>query len=864
METDNGTFVPCGGTRVTRSVKCDAWVRTPRIVKRYSAEARRAATKRRARERGLSPPASERNITEHGESSLNDSRVPPPLTSAERSALQVRWRPVVPLAVALVALLSLLLVQARMEQRTRVLFDNLSDVADPARSSATDLELALALEVAGTRGFLLTGESGFVTSYRVARARRRVAEERLLQLTRQISPSVVDETMRLAQRLQQADVVLDSLYGEQLSKSAYLARIEQQQARFTDVAIRVARLDNALEQAAAVQRGEIRHMQRVGTVVSYVLVLIALTSGILFIRLAMGFKSMALRLDAREQQQSALVDVSRRLNAPIDDGEAARIVAAGALEATSAIGAVVEMISGDAARSETYVATAARGEQPRLATGDNQRLLTALLRDPSKSVADVEATTLAERAAIHPSGNGRELQGIVVPLMPEDHTRGVLAILRPRTDDHSTQAETSYLRALTELATSAWHRIELSEALQASEERFRQVADNIRAFVWLRDPVSLRFLYANAAYETIWGRPRENLYRNPTSWLDGVHPDDHDRVVRTLEKTHDAAYELEYRVRRPDGTIRWVWARGFPVKDERGAIYRTAGITEDITEQKHSETVRQQLLAHEQAARLASEAAHAAAERRREELEKVTESRARLMRGFTHDVKNPLGAADGFLALLEDNVFGQLAAQQRDSVARARRGIRQALALISRALDLARAESGQLELRTERVDSRDIVGDVVDEYHAQAEAKHVAMVAQLPRDPLMVVSDPLRVRQIIANLISNAIKYTASGGRIDIIASAQRNGDAPAPGEWVVITVADTGSGIAPENLPTVFDEFVRFDPDTAEGSGVGLAISQHVARALGGVITVQSALDAGSRFSLWLPSRRRSDEVVQ
>jgi len=759
---------------------------------------------------------------------LNDSRVPPPLTSAERSALQVRWRAVVPLAVVLVALLSLLLVQARIEQRTRVLFDDLSSVADPARSSATDLELGLALEVAGTRGFLLTGDVGFANSYRVARERRRVAEERLRGLTRQISPSVVDQTMRLGQGLHQADVVLDSLYGEQLSKSAYIARIEQQQTRFTDAVTGAAALDNALERAAAVQRGEIRRMQSVETVVSYILVLIALASGILFIRLAMGFKSIALRLDERERQQSALVEVSRRLNAPIDDGDAARIVAGGALGATTAIGAVVEIVSGDPARPKTYVATAARDGEPRLADGDNRRSLTALLRDSRETVADVEATTLAERAAIHPSGDGRELQGIVVPLMPEDRTRGALAILRPRADAHTARAETSYLRALTELATSTWHRIELSQALLASEERFRQVADNIRAFVWLRDPVSLRFLYVNAAYETIWGRPRETLYRNPTSWLDGVHPDDHERVVTTLEGSHDAAYEMEYRVRRPDGAIRWVWARGFPVRDERGAIYRTAGITEDITEQKQSETVRQQLI----------------------------ESRARLMRGFTHDVKNPLGAADGFLALLEEDVFGTLPAQQRDSVARARRGIRQALALIGRALDLARAESGQLDLHSEQVDSRDIVRDVVEEYHAQAEAKHIAMATQLPHDPLMVVSDPLRIRQIIGNLISNAIKYTASGGRVDVIASAQRDGDAPAPGDWIVVTVADTGPGIAPENLPTVFDEFVRFDPETAGGSGVGLAISQLVARALGGVITVQSTLGAGSRFSLWLPAK--------
>ena len=803
----------------------------------------------------------------HGdEGSLKDSAITSPLTSAERSALHLRWRPLVPLGLALLALLSLLVVDLWIERRMGVLFDEQSNVAEPASALLTDIELALALEVAGARGFVLTGDTAFAASHREAQARRHAAEAQLFPLARRLGPRVVADVTHLTEGPRQADFVLDSLYEKRLSRSTYLTRLDRQQARLTAAIAAADRLETMLERLTAAHRIEVRDTQRLGSIVSYALILVVLASGLLLTSLGNTFRSTALRLDARERQQSALADVSRRLNAPISGRDATEIVAGGTLGATSAIGAVVELAHGDAAASEMYVATALPGEPPRLSAGDQHRSLTnALAESAEAGVGErVAIAQIGERMAIRPSDGGPELQAIVVPVRSDHRVRGAVGILRPRTDADTAQAETSYLHALADLAASTLHRIELSEALVASEERFRQVADNIHAFVWLRDPVSLRYLYVNAAYETISGRPRERLYHNPASWRDDVHPDDRDRVIATLEGSHDAEYEIEYRIKRPDGTIRWVWARGFPVRNERGEIYRTAGITEDITEQKHNEAVRQQLLAREQAARRTSEEAQAAAERRREELEEVTESRARLMRGFTHDVKNPLGAAEGFLALLEENVLGDIAAQQRDAIVRARRSIHSALALIGRALDLARAEAGQLDLRSVLVDTRGIVEEVIAEHQAEAEAKKVDMATRLPGEPLMVLSDPLRIRQVIGNLISNAIKYTASGGRVDVTASTGSGRDAPAGGDWIVVDVVDTGSGIAPEKVEKVFDEFARFAPDAAGGSGIGLAISQRVARALGGVITVESTLGVGSRFSLWLPAAQRRDEAIQ
>lgn len=235
-----------------------------------------------------------------------------------------------------------------------------------------------------------------------------------------------------------------------------------------------------------------------------------------------------------------------------------------------------------------------------------------------------------------------------------------------------------------------------------------------------------------------------------------------------LTESHPTEYDLEYRVLRSNGELRWVWSRGFPVRDDRGEIYRMAGVTEDITERKLNEFAREKLVERERAAREASEAAQATAERRREELERIARSRARLVRGLTHDVKNPLGAADGFLLLLEEGVLGKLEDRQRDSVARARSSIRRALELIAGALELARTEAGALKLQSVQLDVGAVIQEAVLEYRAQAEAKDLELTLYTAHDVPTIASDPVRIRQIVGNLLSNAIKYTPPTGRVDV------------------------------------------------------------------------------------------------
>jgi PAS domain S-box-containing protein len=126
-------------------------------------------------------------------------------------------------------------------------------------------------------------------------------------------------------------------------------------------------------------------------------------------------------------------------------------------------------------------------------------------------------------------------------------------------------------------------------ALGESEQRFRQIAENTHEVFALMDLETRTFLYVSPAYEAISGRSRESLYRDPRSFLAAIHPEDRPRAQAIMKSDGEHGFEVEYRVVRPDGSIRWIWGRGFPVRDESGRFYRIAGIGEDITERKRAE-----------------------------------------------------------------------------------------------------------------------------------------------------------------------------------------------------------------------------------------------------------------------------------
>jgi signal transduction histidine kinase len=238
---------------------------------------------------------------------------------------------------------------------------------------------------------------------------------------------------------------------------------------------------------------------------------------------------------------------------------------------------------------------------------------------------------------------------------------------------------------------------------------------------------------------------------------------------------------------------------------------------------------------------------------RRRVLEHVMQSRSRLMRGFSHDVKNPIGAADGFADLLSIGVYGELSAEQQASVARMRGCLHGALALIDELHELARAETGILTLSSEPVNLAELVRTICEEYHAAARAAGLSLSVEVALDLPVIDTDRERVRQIVANLLSNAIKYTESGSVL-VRASHRPTGSSDEAGDWALVEVVDTGPGIPAHKQDVIFEEFSRLGTGEHRGAGLGLAISKLLAQALGGHIAVQSAPGQGSTFTLWLP----------
>ena len=245
-----------------------------------------------------------------------------------------------------------------------------------------------------------------------------------------------------------------------------------------------------------------------------------------------------------------------------------------------------------------------------------------------------------------------------------------------------------------------------------------------------------------------------------------------------------------------------------------------------------------------------ADALRAQSDRRRAELERLTESRARLTRGFTHDLKNPLGAASGYLELLKDGYMGEMTEEQMRGVERAHASIGAALGLVEDLLELARTEGGNIEFHPAPIDLGGLVHEVAAQHRAQAESKQLTLDVQLPARLPSITADGKRVGQVLGNLLGNAVKYTESGS-VTVLVEARPAADGRA---GYAIAVRDTGPGVAPEHHESMFEEFVRLDPAATKGAGVGLAISRRLARGLGGEILLESAPGAGSTFTFWLP----------
>ncbi len=369
-------------------------------------------------------------------------------------------------------------------------------------------------------------------------------------------------------------------------------------------------------------------------------------------------------------------------------------------------------------------------------------------------------------------------------------------------------------------------RRQAEQALQSSEEKFRQLAENVREVFFVMDPATSRFLYLSPAYEQVWGRSRESVYEDPEAWRKAVHPDDRDRTqTASGERELGRAVEFEYRIHTPDGAEKWIRTRSFPVRNSGGELIRTVGISEEITEQKRHET---ELI-------LAREGAEAA-----------NKAKSRFLANMSHEIRTPMNGVIGMIQLLLQT---ELTPEQRHFAEVAQTSGKTLLSLIDSILDLSKIEARKIVLETVDFNIRQLVADVGRLVSVQADSKGVRVEWHVsPGVPPLLKGDPHRLKQVPTNLSSNAVKFTERG-------EVRLNAEAEFPRDnkvTVRFTIADTGVGIPPENAAPLFSPFTQADASTTRrygGTGLGLVISKQLVELMGGSIGFESRANQGSTF---------------
>jgi PAS domain S-box-containing protein len=381
----------------------------------------------------------------------------------------------------------------------------------------------------------------------------------------------------------------------------------------------------------------------------------------------------------------------------------------------------------------------------------------------------------------------------------------------------------------SELTAEIAERRQTEHSLRLSEQRFRQLAETIPGVFWIKSPDLRDLLYVSPGYEQIWGHSCESVYEEPESCGECIIAEDRAAAeIGAVKAARGEPYETEYRIIRPDGNVRWISSRGFPAFDEVGKLARVVGFATDVTERKSLEL---KLL---EAGRL--------------------ETVGRLAGGIAHDFNTILTEVIGHAELIKDAASS--AATKYQSGVAIERSATRAARLTQQLLAFSRKQM----LCVENLDLNEVVLGLEPMLRGllrKGIALRTTVQTRLPR----VQADATQIQHMLVQLALNAQDAIPREGTLTIqtasmtVEAGLAPGDDTLPGEYVTITVSDTGAGISEEVMPRLFEPFFTTKPH-GQGPGLGLSMCYGVAKQLGGNVTVRSKLGAGATFTIYLPSR--------
>lgn len=376
----------------------------------------------------------------------------------------------------------------------------------------------------------------------------------------------------------------------------------------------------------------------------------------------------------------------------------------------------------------------------------------------------------------------------------------------------------------------------INESLSQANERFALAARSANLAVWDWE-IPQNILKWDDQMYTLYGLQKDQFTGAYEAWIHTLHPDDKAVIDAEIQKTlaGERPYDTRFRVIHSDGNTRIIKAYGNLTRDSDGNPLRLTGINYDITQQYR---VEQELLA-----------AKADAER-------ANEAKGRFLANMSHEIRTPM---NGFLGMIQLMQMSALTAEQKEYLRLAKSSADSLLAVVNDILDYSKIESGMMVLDQSIHDVKKLAQDTVALFRLAALTKRLDIFLSIEKEvPDICYGDSLRTRQVLSNLIGNAVKFTQDGSiHVDIsVSNRYSNGKIQ-----MKCTVTDTGIGISPDKEAQLFKGFSQLDSSTTRqygGTGLGLSIAKSLAELMGGTLTIESQDGPGSRFVFtWMVEER-------
>ncbi|MFW9617451.1 MHYT domain-containing protein [Aquabacterium sp.] len=405
------------------------------------------------------------------------------------------------------------------------------------------------------------------------------------------------------------------------------------------------------------------------------------------------------------------------------------------------------------------------------------------------------------------------------------HTDGRRIPLRLVMGRMKSLQERLYVAFLTDIS----ERKRMEEALRDSEAQFRSLIGNIPGISYrCRVEPGWPMVYISSATERITGWPA-SAFMGATPevrFADLVSTDDVRRIADIVKRATDTdqQFVLEFQLRTRQGDLRWMWGNGSIVRASDQSVMWIDGVLLDITERREMENELVEAKNRAEAAAVA---------------------RSTFLANMSHEIRTPMNAIIGFTEVV---LNGPLEAEQRRHLETVHKSARSLLYLLNDILDTSKLDRGAVELESLVFSLPDLIQQLCAEQSIQAGRKNLVLRSDCATSAGVVRGDPHRLRQVLLNLVGNAIKFTEHG---EVSLSCEREGD------WMHFAVQDTGIGIAPERLATIFEAFTQADASMSRrfgGTGLGTTIAKQLTELMGGRIWVESRLGQGSTFHVVVP----------